>query len=62
MPDIKLVELDLSMNLITDIGITKLCEGLTKNQYLKTLNLDSNQIKHEGYLALAEYLKGDKIL
>lgn len=55
-PDIRLVDLDLSRNQITDVGLQNLCEGLAKNTTVKYLNLSQNMIKDIGLRFMVSYL------
>jgi hypothetical protein len=55
-PDIRLVDLDLSRNQITDVGLQNLCEGLAKNTTVKYLNLSQNMIKDIGLRFIVSYL------
>ena len=59
---LKLLEIDLSRNSITDVGMAMLCESLIKNESLVTINLESNQIKADGCLELANYLRVNKVI
>jgi Ran GTPase-activating protein (RanGAP) involved in mRNA processing and transport len=61
-PNLKLIELDLSKNLITDVGVRTLCMGMMRNTTILTLNLEGNSIKADGCSAIKEYLSGNKTL
>lgn len=61
-PSIKLIEMDLSKNLISDIGVRTLFLGMTRNTTILTLNLEGNNIKADGCNAIREYLSDNKTL
>ena len=50
------MDLDISKNGITDVGLKTLCFSLKINKTLKFLNLSSNKIREEGIADLVEYL------
>lgn len=52
----RLIDLDLSRNNITDIGLTALAEAIVGLETLKYLNLGMNLIKDSGMPALVDYL------
>lgn len=55
-PDLKLVDLDLSRNQITDVGLQNLSEALMQNTTIKYLNLSQNSIRDVGLRPLVNYL------
>ena len=52
----QIVDLDLSRNLITDLGLSAFATALKFNKTIKYLNLSSNHIKEKGLEELAEML------
>jgi NLR family CARD domain-containing protein 3 len=62
VPNVSLVDLDISKNNITDVGLKTLCGSLKINTSLKFLNLSGNKIKEEGLNDLVEYLIENKNL
>ena len=61
-PNIVLLDLDISKNGITDVGLKTLCAALKLNATLKFLNLSSNKIREEGLVDLSEFLIENKVL
>jgi Ran GTPase-activating protein (RanGAP) involved in mRNA processing and transport len=59
-PNIKLADLDLSRNSITDLGLQNLAETLTTNQTVKFLNLGSNLVRDVGLRSLVAWLSHEK--
>ena len=59
---IALMDLDLSKNQITDLGLKAIATSLMSNNSLKYLNLAQNKIKDEGLATFAEMLKDNEIL
>lgn len=55
-PSLRLVDLDISRNQITDLGLQNLAEALIKNSQLKFLNLSQNMIRDAGLRPLVNYL------
>lgn len=52
-----LVEIDLRMNSVTDVGAAALAQALTTNQTLTTLGLKANRIRDEGVASIANALQ-----
>jgi Ran GTPase-activating protein (RanGAP) involved in mRNA processing and transport len=61
-PNIVLLDLDISKNGITDVGLKTLCTALKINNTIKFLNLSSNKIREEGLVDLVEFLTENKVL
>ena len=55
-PDMQVIDLDLSRNLITDEGLATLCNGIMQNTTIRFLNLGSNTIKDKGLVHLVKFL------
>jgi Ran GTPase-activating protein (RanGAP) involved in mRNA processing and transport len=55
-PDMQVIDLDLSRNLITCEGLACLCAGIMANKTIKFLNLGSNCIKDKGIKHLVDFL------
>jgi len=57
-----LIDLDLSRNLITDVGLTTIMTNLITSCSLMYLNLSSNSIRDKGLLKLVEFLNKPKCI
>lgn len=55
-PELRLIDLDLSRNAITDVGLQNLSESLSNNSSIKYLNLSQNIIRDTGLRSLVSYL------
>lgn len=53
---IRLVDLDLSRNQLTDLGLNNLSEALLGNNSIKYLNLSQNGFRDNGLRSLVSYL------
>ena len=61
-PTLRLQDIDLSRNSISDLGIKTLSMCLRLNTSLKCIHLEGNNIKSEGCLALSDYLSSNTTL
>lgn len=57
-PYIQLIELDLSRNQITDLGLAHLSHSLCNNKTIKFLNLAQNNLRDIGLRNFVNYLSG----
>ena len=55
--NLALADLDISKNLITDIGLKLVSQALSGNNSVKFLNLASNKCKEEGFVDFSDLLK-----
>ena len=60
--DIGLVDLDLSKNAITDIGLKNLANSLKINRSIKYLNLRANRFHEDGLHEFVDYLSNNRTL
>ena len=60
--DIALIDLDVSRNHISDVGLKYLCAGMKENKGVRFLNLSGNKIKEEAMEDLVDLLSTNTII